>query len=182
MRSAENSTVKLVKFFLFLSMLIGVGVLFAKVTTDYRHSADFAKYKTYSWLKVKAPDPLWNERITRAVDSQLTAKGWSRVDDGGDAAVSAVAATHNEQSLQTWYNNLGGGWYWGGFGDGMATTTTQNIPVGTLVIDIFDAQTKHLIWRGMASDTLSDKPEKNEKKLTSAVKDMFKDFPPKSKG
>jgi len=43
---------------------------------------------------------------------------------------------------------------------------------------MFDAQTKKLIWRGTASDVLSDKPEKNEKKLLKATEDMFKHFPP----
>jgi hypothetical protein len=32
----------------------------------------------------------------------------------------------------------------------------------------------------MANDTLSDKPDKNEKKLEKAVEDMFKHFPPSS--
>jgi hypothetical protein len=35
-----------------------------------------------------------------------------------------------------------------------------------------------LIWRGSSSETLSEKPEKNEKKLEKAVEDMFKKFPP----
>src|ERR1700722_1297928 len=113
-------------------------VLFAAdVKTDYSHSVDFGNYHTYSWLKVNAGDPLWVDRIQRAVDGELTAKGWSKVDSGGDAGVSAFGATHNQQSLQTFYDGFGGGWRWGGFGD--ATTTTINTPVGTLVVDIFDA-------------------------------------------
>jgi hypothetical protein len=54
--------------------------------------------------------------------------------------------------------------------------------VGTLVVDIFDSQTKKLIWRGNASETLSGDPEKNEKKLDHEVSDMFKYFPPKAGG
>ena len=63
----------------------------------------------------------------------------------------------------------------------MATTTVENIPIGTLVVDMFDTPTKKLIWRGTATDALSDKPEKNEKKLEKAVEEMFKHFPPKPK-
>jgi len=37
--------------------------------------------------------------------------------------------------------------------------------IGTLVVDLFDTPSKKLIWRGQASDVLSDKPEKNDKKL-----------------
>jgi hypothetical protein len=67
---------------------------------------------------------------------------------------------------------------WRGFGDGMATTTVENTPVGTLMVDIFDGQTKKLVWRGSSSETITDNPEKNEKKLAKAVEDMFKKFPP----
>jgi Domain of unknown function (DUF4136) len=152
----------------------------ADVKTDYSHSADFGNYHTYSWLKVNAGDPLWVDRIQRAVDMELTAKGWSKVESGGDAAVSAFGATHNQQSLQTFYDGFGGGWRWGGFGD-VATTTTVNTPVGTLVVDIFDGKNKQLIWRGSSEGTLSDKPSKNEKKLESSVQSMFKHFPPPAK-
>ena len=68
---------------------------------------------------------------------------------------------------------------WGGTG----TVTTTVIPerVGNLIVDIFDGQSKNLIWRGTASETLSSKPEKNDKKLEHAVSEMFDHFPPKAK-
>src|SRR5262249_22500828 len=110
-----------------------------------------------------------------------SSKGWQQVSSGGDASVSAFGATHNEQTLQTFYDGFGGGWFWRGF-DTTATTTVENTPVGTLMVDIFDTKTKKLIWRGSASDTLSSKPEKNENKLEKSVDDMFKHFPPPPKG
>ena len=162
--------------------ITGAALLFAAdVKTDYSHSVDFGQYHTYSWLKVDAGDPLWIDRIKRDVDGQLSAKGWMEVPSGGDAAVSAFGATHNRQTLETFYDGFGGGWFWQGFGPDLATTTTVNTPVGTLVVDIFDAHTRHLIWRGTAQKTLSDKPTKNEKKLEDSVQDMFKHFPPPAK-
>ncbi len=155
---------------------------FADVKTDYNHKADFSKLHTYSWIKVQTDNPLWTDRIIRAVDSELSAKGWTKVPSGGDASVAAYGSTHTERNLQTWYDGFGGGWYWRGFGDGMATTTVEKVPVGTLTVDIFDSSNKQLIWRGSATDTLSDKPESNEKKLDKSVANMFKKFPPESKG
>jgi hypothetical protein len=61
----------------------------------------------------------------------------------------------------------------------MATTTVDNIPVGTLVIDMYDTSTKQLVWRGLATDQLSDKPDKDTKKLEKAVNKMFDKFPPR---
>jgi len=66
-------------------------------------------------------------------------------------------------------------------GTGTATTTTSEYLVGTLVVDIFDAKSKALLFRGTASDEISDKPEKNIKKLGKVTDKMFKDFPPGSK-
>ena len=158
--------------------------LFAKTTVDYDHSVNFAKYHTYSWLSVNVQEPLWKDRVTNAIDAQLNAKGWRKVDSGGDAVISAVGATHTEQTLETWYGGgFGGGWYhrgwWGG--PGYAETTVERTPVGTLHVDIFDCQTKKVIWHASASDTLNAKPDKNETKLEKNVAEMFKKFPPSGK-
>jgi hypothetical protein len=163
-------------------MLIAGSVLLAvKVSTDYDHKVDFSRYRTYSWLEVKA-DPLWTDRIRAAVDSQLTAKGWTPVEGAGDASIAAFGSTRQIPTLETFYTNFGGGWYWRGFGDGLATTNVDYTQMGTLVVDIFDTPTKKLIFRATATDTLSEKPEKNEKKLEKAVEEMFAHFPPKPKG
>jgi hypothetical protein len=160
-----------------IPMFAGVCLLLAGTKTDYDHSTDFGRYKTYSWINVKGSNDLWSDRIMQDVDSQLAARGWTKVSSGGDAGVSAFGRTHNEQTIDTFYSGLGGGWRWrGGFGDAM--TTVDNTPVGTLVVDIFDGSSKKLVWRGMATDTLSGKPDKNEKKLEHSVEDMFKHFPP----
>jgi hypothetical protein len=49
------------------------------------------------------------------------------------------------------------------------------------VVDIFNAKSKALLFRGVAQDELSDKPEKNKKKAAKASEKMFKNFPPGSK-
>jgi hypothetical protein len=67
---------------------------------------------SYSWIKVDAGNPLWVDRIQHDVDGQLTAKGWSKVDSGGDAAVSAFGATHNQKTLRPSTMDLAAG----GFG------------------------------------------------------------------
>jgi hypothetical protein len=154
---------------------------FAQVKTDYDRSTDFNQYKTYSWEKVQTRDPLWVSRIKDAVNAQLAAKGWTQVDSGGQVSIVAVEMTNNQQTLNTFYDGFGGGWGWrrfGGGGFGEATTTTETYRVGTLVVDLFDANSKNLIWRGSASDTLSDKSENNIKNLDKSVQKMFDHFPP----
>jgi hypothetical protein len=155
----------------------------AEISTDYDHSVDFSRFHSYSWIGVKAGNSLWQERIMSAVDGALAAKGWSKVESGGDSAVSAFGRTQEQDTMETFYDGFPGwGWRrWGG-GMGMATTTVVPARIGELTVDVFDASGKQLIWRGRAENTLSSKPDKNDKKLEKSVEDMFKHFPPPSKG
>lgn len=159
----------------------------AEVKTDYDRNADFGHYKTYSWGQVHTQDLLWVDRIKSAVDSALAARGWTEVESGGDVSIMAMEMTQDHRTLNTYYDNFGGGWGWrwgGGFGDGFGTSTTteETYKVGTLVVDLFDTNSKKLIWRGSASDTLSDKSDKNIKKLNTDVHKMFEHFPPPNRG
>src|SRR5882762_269491 len=160
--------------------LVALGTAFAQhVQTDFDHQANFSQYKTYSWQEIKPGNSLWDARIKNAVDAQLAAKGWTKVESGGDVAIVAVKTTQTQRSLQTFYDGFGGGWRWRGFGGmGEATTTEQDYKEGTLIVDMYDAKTKQLIWRGSAEDTVSDKAAKNEKNLDKGVAKMFKKFPP----
>ncbi len=167
-------------FLIAILTVLSLSAFGQKVSTDYDHHVDFEKFHTYSWGKVETDDPLWQQRIMDAVDKQLQAKGLRRVDSGGDLTVTAVGSVHSQQEYQTFYNGLGPGWYWGGFGT-TATTTVQNYHIGTVVVDLYDTPTKQLVWRGRARDTLAGNPQKNEKKLEKASEKMFKNFPPKEK-
>jgi uncharacterized protein DUF4136 len=168
-------------------ILMGMMLLFAgsvsagQVKTDYDRSANFGQYKTYSWEQVKTKNPLDVDRIKNSVNAALVAKGWTQVDSSGDVSVMAVEITRNQQTLNTYYDGFGGGWRWRGFGGmGEATTTTETYKVGTLVVDLFDAKTKQLIWRGNSSDTLSNNSDKNIRNMDKDVEKMFKNFPPGS--
>ena len=151
-----------------------------KVETDYDHSVNFTRYHTYSWGHVHASDPLFESRICEAVDYDFQAKGWQQVPAAGDVLLTAVAIERNQREYTTFYGGLGGGWRWHGWGGGMATTTVEKVPVGTLVVDIYDTSTKHLVWRGLAHDQLSNNPDKDTKKLEKAVDKLFDKFPPRS--
>jgi hypothetical protein len=167
---------------------VGMVLLFAaassaqQVKTDYDRSASFGQYRTYSWEKVQTQNQLWAPRIQEAVNESLAARGLTPVASGGDIAIVAIETTQTQQTLNTFYDGFGGGWRWRGFGGfGDTTTTVENYKVGTLVVDLFDAHTKALLWRGSSSDTLSDKSDKNIKNLDKGVQKMFDHFPPGEK-
>jgi hypothetical protein len=151
----------------------------AGVTTDYDRDVKFSHYRIYSWGKVKTTDGIWDERVKSAVDSQLAAKGWTEVESGGDVVVTARGTIQDQQELDTFYEGFGGWRRFGGLGD--ATTTVETFKVGTLIVEMFDGQSKKLIWRATATNTLSDEPDKNIKPLDNNVKKMFQHFPPEAK-
>jgi hypothetical protein len=167
-------------FVLVVGVFFAVSSAFAQpVKTDYDRNADFAQYKTYSWEKVQTPNPLLVDRIKAAVNAALAAKGWTQVESGGDISIVAIAMTRDQQTLNTFYDGFGGGWRWRGFGGfGESTTTVDTYKVGALVVDLFEANTKNLVWRGVSSETLSDKSDKNIKNLNKGVQKMFQHFPP----
>ena len=166
-----------VRFLLLVAVLLAITFpAFSRdIRTDYDHHANFSQYKTYSWGKVETQNPLWDDRIREAVNRELAKKGWTEVPADGDVTIMAIGTTHERPLLRTFYDSFPG-WWWGGFGE--STTYVDNYEVGTLVIDMFDSRSKRLIWRGSATDTLPDKPEKAMKDLNKSVEKMFEHFPP----
>jgi Domain of unknown function (DUF4136) len=184
-----------------LSLLAMVTILLATGTAigqDVRYNfdknADFSKFKTYKWVTLKdaaKPNDLIDKQIVSAVDSELAAKGLSRIDgDNADLFIGYQAGVGQEKQF-TSYNSdwgYGGGWYrggWYGGAGGMSTTTgqTSTIYVGQLALDMYDSTNRDLAWRGVASKTLDPKakPEKQEKNLKKAVAKLLKNYPPPAK-
>jgi Domain of unknown function (DUF4136) len=161
-------------------LLFTIPTLAQKVAVDWDHKADFSKYSTYAWAKGKgvAKNPINAARAVQAVETELASKGKQKVDSNPDMYVILHAIYDQQATFNTTGYGYGYGPYWRGGGGGLSTTTEYKYTIGTMIVDIYDAKTKQLIWRGSGSDTVSDKPEKNEKKIYKATQKMFQKFPP----
>ncbi len=182
-------TSQLTAIALTLAALGAPPIFAANVSTDYDHNANFRSYKTFSFNQVSASNPLFDQRIKDEVSADLSKAGWQMVPSGGDVSITAFAGMHNESEYNTFYDGLGGGGWgwrgWGGWGGrwgGDTQTTVTKVPVGTLLLDMYDAQTHQLIWRGRSTDTLSNNGDKNTKKLDKDIDKMLNGFPPRTKG
>src|ERR1700758_2705147 len=128
-------------------------------------------------------DQLLDQDIKRAVDAQLAQKGLTRVEKGGDLLVGYQASVNQEKSINLWGSG-GNGWWGGGpfWGAGFTSVQgqTSTIPVGTLVVGLYDPARKQLIWRGDATKTVDLKkdPNKNYQTLQKAMTKLFKNYPP----
>ena len=163
--------------------LIGSVAFAQDVKVDFDKDANFTAIKTFA-LKIGTSwdNPLSEKRVTAEIEKALTEKGWTTASEAtADAIVVLHGATDVKKDLNTFYSGGYGGYGWRGMGGmGSSSTTVTEYTVGTLVVDIFDAKSKELLFRGTASDEISDKMEKNQKKLAKASDKMFKDFPPGS--
>jgi len=175
------------------------------VRTDYDPTANFKQYSTYSWHDgTPAKDPITDRKIVIAIDGQLMLKGFRKVDTGGDFTVTYHASSGQSVNLNTVYTTQtwgtygwGGGygpyspyWYgrrWGYPGYGVstgvstATTSTDTVTTGTVIVDILDGKTHQLVWRGIGSDALSGDPSQLDRAITAGAKAMFAEFPPPPK-
>lgn len=148
------------------------------VKYNYVPGTDFSKYKTYKWVDIpgaKKPDQMLDGQIMAAVDAELSKKGLTKTDaDTADLYVAYQVAINQ----QTQWNAMGGGVGWR-FG-GMASATSSNINIGTLVVDFYDVAEKKQVWRGDATKTLnpSKDPKKNLSNLQKAVAKLLKNYPP----
>jgi len=175
------------KFLVLVALLaLGASASFAqKVNVDWDRQADFSQFHTYSWQKSPTPaSGLWDQRITDGVDKQLAAKGLKKVDSNPDLwVVYSNTLKDQKQVVGTGYN-MGGGWGWGwGWGSGISTVdyNTYITKQGTLVVELASANNHMLMWRGSATDTISDNSDKNIKILNSALTKLFKNYPPTDK-
>ena len=157
------------------------------VSTDYDHHAQFENYHTFSFAKVQTDNPLYQQRIREDITADLQSHGLQLVPSGGDLAITAIGGVHDKQQYNSFYSGLGpgfgyrgwGGWGGGWGGDGVTNTTVEEVPVGTLVVDLYDTNTHNLVFRGRATEDLHKNEEKNIALVQKSVDKMFDKFPPK---
>jgi hypothetical protein len=161
--------------------LLGTITFAQTITYDFDRSAQFTRFKSYSWIKgTPVNDALNDKRIMSAIDSQLAAKGFTRMAEGGSADLLVAYHASFDKNLEI--NGFSSGW--GGYRFGGSRTgraTVDEIVVGTIAVDLVDASNKTIVWRGLASGELDPraKPEKREKNIQKAAAKLFKHYPPK---
>lgn len=169
---------------------------YAQVTSDYDKTVDFTKYKTFSFEGWQDnSDQLVNDldkkRILDSFGAEFSSRNLQYVEQGGDMIVTLYFAI-DQKTSQTAYTNYhgdmgyGGGWGYGygrgwGYGMGMGTATTtysENVyDVGTFVVDVYDGESKKLVWEGISRKTINQNPKKREKTIPKGVKKLMKKFP-----
>jgi len=157
-----------------------------KPQIQWNQQYDFDAVETFQWQFTPEADlqqsqPFLHSKIKTGIEYYLIEAGLTEVQSDPDIFVNYQTSSETEVRLQS--NSVGysygaygmGGW--GHYGYGMAgpvstTTTVHEYQIGTLVIDIWDAASKELVWRGVASDTVPNDIQKAEKLIDKALTKM----------
>ncbi len=184
----------------FLVGMMMAGCATVSVQRDYDEQASFDRYQTFSWTAsentqdVPIPfqnDGLLDKRIKRAVTNVLAHQGYTEQPDGTPDFYVVYRVGLEEKGYsygfgyrygygfgyrsgfrRSFFGYGGYGYPYGGYG-GYGTTYTE----GTLVIDIIDAGTNELVWRGSAVSPMSDETY-DAKDINKAVEKILEEFPP----
>lgn len=168
-----------------------------QVVTDYDKSVDFSKYKTiqyYGWAKNSGEilNRFDKERIEQAFAEEFRKRGMEIVKDNGDLVVALYVVTKEKTEKTATTTSMGGGyagygwgyrrfgygpaWGWGG-GTSYTTISEDDYTVGTLVVAVYDAKEKKLIWQSIGKKTLSENTNNREDRINKAVAKIMSKYP-----
>jgi len=158
-------------------------------TFEYNHdfdpAVDFKAYKTYMWMQVAAPEQqhpsgmneLLEKRFIAAIDATLASKGFTKSETApADFVVHFVGTTAEKVDFTSYYTGWGYyGWYGG------TQVVAQPYTEGTLIIDVFDATSKAMAWRGTATGAVDPtiSPEERNMRIQDVVAGVLQSFPPR---
>jgi hypothetical protein len=166
-----------------------------KIHADWDPEVDLSTVQTWSWADVSQKetgnptidnDDILGNRVRRAVESEMTAKGLRQLsmdaDSYGDIQLAFFLTVDDKVSVTTINNHYGYGRGYGYGGYGGSQTVVDQYQQGTLVLDISQEDGTRLVWRGSASARLGEKttPEKSQAKVNEAVSKILARFPPPS--
>jgi len=160
-----------------------------RVTQNYDSQVDFTKFKTFFIMPTPGQmdvtiSPADKQRILSSVAQEMKSRGYSQNEANGNLSVSVFLILDNKTGYTSYtnYYSYGGYGYYSSFGYGYGGGGYQyTIKEGTLIIDIFDTNTKQLVWQGIGAGTVSDDPIQRQKGIPKAITKIFWGYPIKKK-
>lgn len=158
---------------------------------EFDQRANFSRMQTFSWLEPEYGDrnvsvshpvldsPLLGQRVKRALTETLQERGYRYVEEDPDFLVTYHTAEAEQERRSGSYMSLG---YGRGrspfFGTGiLLDMTPRSFQEGTLIVDVVDAETDELIWRGW-NDAVLNQRNFDQERVNEAVRFILSAFPP----
>lgn len=176
-------------------LMVAHGCSNVNVSQDYPLNADYSALKTYAWQSenqektgdLRLDNPLLDVRIRRAIDMSLLEKGYQRVSGvQSDFYIAYHQEIYNrinvDQTRSGFVFGMGSFGYHGGVGFSTGNNT-GSYDDNMLVIDVIDAGSGGIIWRGTGTRSFVQHadPEKITNQVNKTVNKILMQFPPQEK-
>lgn len=151
---------------------------------DFNTSADFTRYTSFAWVEADAApvgdprlenNPFFTERLHHAIQAQLDRRGIRHRSEGASLLIHHHASVRHH--TEVYQADLSAGYITEEYGPG---TQIVDYEEGTFLVDIADAETREILWRGWAVadiDAALEDPERMSELLDRATELMFERFP-----
>lgn len=161
------------------AFLVPGAAIAVEVKIDFDPAVDFSRFKTIGWLDgTPAEDPMVEKRIRVAVERELIAHGFKEAREDPDLLIVTHASVDKDKQIAITEHE-----YWSDYrGWKRPLATSDKVwesPMGALIIDILDASSRGLIWRGVATGNVAKTTEKRDEKINRTMAKLFRKFPPK---
>lgn len=167
--------------------LCGIAVS-GQTHSDFNRKFTFVQFSTWNFAneQVNARDKygqneIWDNYLREDITAELLKIGFRQSDESPDLIIRYRLGTKERERVNIirddWpgymYNR--GPWiYWrGGGGWGTTTVFRTRYDESTLILDIVDANTRELVWRGYDRRSVDDKSEKSLKKSVEKLMGKF---------
>ena len=174
---------KQVPWLLTMLFVASTGIARQAVHVERDMDAEFSAFGSFAIsVGTSWGSPICEKRVLEAVTRKLDAAGWSKADEASaDVVVVLHGPTKEKQALHSFHDTWHG-WRWRGWGPGSVSTHVYEYTERTLVVDMFEARGKQLVWRGTAKGVAAPDPERNHARIEKALERMFSGFPPGAAG
>jgi hypothetical protein len=149
------------------------------VKVGWDQNVAFSKYHTWAWRPDGSiEDPVWGRRCQDVLSDQLAADGLAQVDLDQNPDLWAVVHVRFSAKTEVVPFSPDWGYAWGAWAP--VEDYEEQIPVGTMIIDLVDVKLKHIVWRGRAHGVVEagKSNEAREEKLIAVLKQLFAGYPP----
>ena len=155
---------------------------------DYDKSVDFSVYRTFGFPEETGTDrggysTLVTSYFRSAVSSAMEARGYRYVEENPDLLVNFFMNTRERTEVRPSRITTGYGYY--GYRYGLYNAwplyeddRTVTYKVGTINVDIVDAEKKQLIWEGISEGRVSKEAMNNPKvTINGVVTELMRQYP-----
>lgn len=162
-----------------------------KVSVGFDKSADFSRYRSYTWLQPGSPPtrPILYSMIVGSIDYELKSKGLQRIEGDGDlilvpeGGIEVGLSTSMSSPILPTYGvpPAMDATMWTG-SSGSVGSSAIYVPKGTLALSFVDRSTNKVVWSGNVKVGMDiERKKKSLEKVDAAITKLLKNFPPNRK-